>query len=177
MRESASWESPEQLLPAVYDELRRMAAARMAAERPGHTLDATALVHEVYLRLCKSSQPPATWNDRTLFFAAAGEAMRRILVDQARQRSAEKRGGAARREELHESQIAAPQPSVDLLALDEALTDLEVTDEAAARLVKLRFCVGLTMTQAAEALGVSERSAYDLWAYARSWLRRRLNKP
>ncbi len=162
-----------QLLPLVYDELRKMAAEKMAQERPGQTLQATALVHEAYLRLV-DVEKAQHWNSRGHFFAAAAEAMRRILVDQARRRNAAKRGGRAGREELHESAIAAPQPAEELLALYEALDRFSTTDPVAADLVKLRFFAGLTMSEAAGALGMSVRSAHDLWAYARSWLHREL---
>ena len=166
----------EQLLPLVYDELRKLAAAKLAHEKPGQTLDATALVHEAYLRLVESerrgSSPP--WSGRGHFFAAAAEAMRRILVDQARRRHAAKRGGQVGLEERADSAIAAPEPTVDVLALHDALDHLEKTDPPAANLVKLRFFAGLTMNEAAAALAMSVRSAHDLWAYARSWLRREI---
>ena len=163
-----------QLLPLVYDELRQLAAERLAREKPGQTLQATALVHEAYLRLVGGTQPPAAWNSRGHFFAAAAEAMRRLLVDQARRRNAAKRGGGAGREELRESAIVAPRPDQDVLAVHEALDRLAGIDAAAAELVKLRFFAGLTMGQAADALDVSARSADDLWAYARAWLRREI---
>jgi RNA polymerase sigma factor (TIGR02999 family) len=163
----------EQLLPLVYDELRKLAAQRLAQEKPGQTLQATALVHEAYLRLV-DNDTPQQWNSRGHFFAAAAEAMRRILVEQARRRNAAKRGGQADREELEESAVAAPEPAVDVLALHEALERLEKVDPASANLVKLRFFAGLTMVEAAEALAMSVRSAHDLWAYARSWLRREI---
>ena len=162
-----------QLLPLVYDELRKLAAARLAQEKPGQTLQATTLVHEAYLRLVDVEQAQQ-WNSRGHFFAAAAEAMRRILVEQARRRAAAKRGGQVNREELEESVIAAPEPAVDVLALHEALERLEKVDPAAANLVKLRFFAGRTMGEAAEALAMSVRSAHDLWAYARSWLRREI---
>ncbi len=164
-------QASDQLLALLYDELRRLAAEKLAQERPGHTLQATALVHEAYLRLMDREQP---WNSRGHFFAAAAEAMRRILVEQARRRNAAKRGGQAVREELPDSGIAAPEPDEDVLALNEALEQLTAADPAAANLVRLRFFAGLTMTEAAEALGMSVRSAHDLWAYARSWLRRQM---
>jgi RNA polymerase sigma factor (TIGR02999 family) len=163
----------EQLLPLVYDELRRLAAQKLARERPGQTLDATALVHEAYLRLVDVEQA-RHWNSRGHFFAAAAEAMRRILVEQARRRNAAKRGGQAGREELDEAVLAAPEPAEDVLALDDALTRLATIDPVAAQLVQLRFFAGLNMTEAADILGISVRSAHDIWAYARSWLRREI---
>jgi RNA polymerase sigma factor (TIGR02999 family) len=166
----------EQLLPLVYGELRKLAAQRLAQEKPGQTLQATALVHEAYLRLVDSEQrgssPP--WNSRGHFFAAAAEAMRRILVEQARRRTAFKRGGQAEREALDPEEMVAPAADDHMLAVHDALDDLVRTDPQAATLVKLRFFGGMTMTEAAEALGMSVRSAHDLWAYARSWLRRRM---
>jgi RNA polymerase sigma factor (TIGR02999 family) len=167
----------EQLLPLVYDELRKLAAQRLAQEKPGQTLEATALVHEAYLRLVSNepeAQAKVNWNGRGHFFAAAAEAMRRILVDQARRRNAVKRGGHATRKELSALHIAAPQTGQDILAIDEALEQLAASDPVAARLVTLRFFGGLSMQEAAEALGMSVRSAQDVWAYARSWLRRKM---
>jgi RNA polymerase sigma factor (TIGR02999 family) len=155
------------LLPLVYDELRKLAAARMAGERPGHTLDATGLVHEAYLRLVGGDQE---FDHRGHFFAAAAEAMRRILVDHARQKGAVKRGGDAERREIDPERFAAPERPEDLLALDEALEKLERDDPKVAELVKLRYFVGLSIPQAAEALGVSPRTADAWWAYARAWL-------
>jgi RNA polymerase sigma factor (TIGR02999 family) len=166
-------QAAEQLLPLVYAELRQLAAQKLAQEKPGHTLQATALVHEAYLRLV-GNQPDRQWHSRGHFFAAAAEAMRRILVDQARRRHAAKRGGGAGREELQESTLVAAQPVDDVLALHEALNQLAEVDHAAAELVKLRFFAGLTMNEAAKALDMSVRSAQDLWAYARAWLRRRM---
>jgi RNA polymerase sigma factor (TIGR02999 family) len=160
----------EQLLPLVYDELRKLAAARLAQEKPGQTLQATALVHEAYLRLVGNAEQG--WDGRGHFFAAAAEAIRRILVDQARRRHAAKRGGLQERVEMPESRLAAPMPDEELLALHEALEQLANVDSAAADLVRLRFFAGLKTTEAAEALGISVRSAHDLWTYARSWLRR-----
>jgi RNA polymerase sigma factor (TIGR02999 family) len=162
-----------ELLPLVYDELRRLAVHRLAQETPGQTLQATALVHEAYLRLVDVPEAQH-WNSRGHFFAAAAEAMRRILVDQARRRTAAKRGGRAGRQVVDASAIAAPMPDEDLLSLHEALDDLARTDAAAASLVKLRFFAGMTTTEAAEALNISVRSAHDVWTYARSWLRRRM---
>jgi RNA polymerase sigma factor (TIGR02999 family) len=162
-----------------------MAAAKLAQERPGQTLQATALVHEAYLRLvtgerrgasptCSGEAADSGWNSRGHFFAAAAEAMRRILVEQTRRRKAAKRGGEAGREELDESAIAAPRPPDELLAVHDCLDQLAEVDPVAANLVKLRFFVGLNMTEAAEALGMSVRSAHDVWAYARSWLHQRI---
>jgi RNA polymerase sigma factor (TIGR02999 family) len=163
----------EQLLPLVYEELRKLAAAKLAQEQPGQTLQATALVHEAYLRLVDVEKAQA-WNGCGHFFAAAAEAMRRILVEQARRRAAVKRGGQAEREALNPSELAAPAPEEHLLAVHDALDDFARTDAEAATLVKLRFFAGMTMTEAADALGMSVRSAQDLWAYARSWLRRHM---
>jgi len=163
----------EQLLPLVYDELRKLAAQRLAQEKPGQTLQATALVHEAYLRLVDVPQVQH-WHSRGHFFAAAAEAMRRILVDQARRHKAAKRGGEASREELHESAIAAPRSVEELLAVDDVLDRLAEIDPVAANLVKLRFFVGLNTSEAAEALGISVRSAHDVWAYARSWLHQKM---
>ena len=160
----------EQLLPLVYDELHKVAAEMMAQEKPGQTLQATALVHEAYLRLVDVKQAQRG-NSRGHFFAAAAEAMRRILVEQARRRNALKRGGLATRQPLQDSEIAAPAADERLLAVDDALDDLARADPEAATLVKLRFFGGMTMTEAAQTLGRSVRSVHDLWAYARSWLR------
>jgi RNA polymerase sigma factor (TIGR02999 family) len=163
----------QQLLPLVYDELRKLAAQRLSREGPGQTLQATALVHEAYLRLVDVEQAQR-WNSRGHFFAAAAEAMRRILVEQARRRGRLKRGGDRLRHDLDELTVAAPEAPDDLLALDEALSLLAATDPQAAELVKLRYFTGLTVKQAAELLGVSPRTADFLWAYARAWLLRRL---
>jgi RNA polymerase sigma factor (TIGR02999 family) len=163
----------ERLLPLVYDELRRLAAARLAREKPGQTLNATALVHEAYLRLVGPANQHG-WDSRGHFFAAAAEAMRRILVESARRKAAAKRGGAAVRGELLDAEIAAPEADDELLALDEALTLLGQTDAVAAELVKLRYFAGLTGVEAAAALGLSARTADRTWAYARAWLRKRI---
>jgi RNA polymerase sigma factor (TIGR02999 family) len=163
----------DQLLPLVYEELRKLAAARMAADAPGVTLQATALVHEAYLRLVDGAEG-RNWDSRGHFFAAAAEAMRRILVDAARRRESLKRGGGRTREALQESQLIAPEAPDDLLALDEALNRLAEVDPRAAELVKLRYFAGLTMREAAAAMGVSTRTADDIWAYARAWLFREL---
>ena len=158
----------EQLLPLVYDELRKLAAAKLASEKPGQTLDATALVHEAYLRLVAPGDQH--WDGRRHFFAAAAEAMRRILVESARRKHRLKRGGGRAREELDELNLAAPEVPDDLLALDAALTELAAADSKAAELVHLRYFAGLTVRQAAEILGISPRTADFLWAYARAWL-------
>ena len=159
----------EQLLPLVYDELRQLAAAKLAQEQPGQTLQPTALVHEAYLRLASDGRP-RDWNGRGHFFAAAAEAMRRILVESARKKKAEKRGGGLTRHDPGEIDIAIPEIPEDLVALDEALTKLAGTDKAAAELVHLRFVAGLSIPEAAQMLGISPRAADRLWAYARSWL-------
>jgi RNA polymerase sigma factor (TIGR02999 family) len=171
--ESGDPSAAEQLLPLVYDELRKLAAVRLAQEKPGQTLEATALVHEAYLRLV-DVQRVQNWDSRGHFFAAAAEAMRRILVEQARRRKAAKRGGDPGRVELHESAIAAPRPTEELLAVHEVLDALAEVDPVAANLVKLRFFAGLSMSETAAALGISARSAHDVWAYARSWLHQRI---
>jgi RNA polymerase sigma factor (TIGR02999 family) len=155
------------LLPLVYDELRRLAAHRLAQEQAGHTLQPTALVHEAYLRLVGGKQP-RDWNGRGHFFAAAAEAMRRILVDAARHKLAGKHGANPRRQPL--DGLCAPGPDEELLALDEALRKLAVIDPPKARLVELRYFAGLTGDQAAAALGVSPATAKRHWVYARSWL-------
>jgi RNA polymerase sigma factor (TIGR02999 family) len=161
----------EQLLPLVYDELRKLAAQRLAQEKPGQTLQATALVHEAYLRLV-AGEPH--WNGRGHFFAAAAQAMRRILVENARCKRRLKRGGGAAREELDESNLVAPAMPDDLVALDEALSQLAVVDPRAAELVNLRYFAGFTIPEAAEVLGVAPRTADFLWAYARAWLLRKI---
>lgn len=164
----------ELLLPLVYDELRKLATAKLHQEQPGQTLQATALVHEAYVRLVDVPEVQH-WNSRGHFFAAAAEAMRRILVEQARRRNAAKRGGGAEHEALHESAITGGRPADELLAVDDVLDRLSEVDPVAARLVKLRFFVGLNMTEAAAALGISVRSAHDVWAYARAWLRHKIS--
>jgi RNA polymerase sigma factor (TIGR02999 family) len=161
----------EQLLPLVSDELRRLAAQKLAQENPGQTLEATALVHEAYLRLVDVDKA-RYWNSRGHFFAAAAEAMRRILVENARRKSSLKRGGGRTRQELDEEKLEAPQVPDELIALDEALSQLAATDSKAAELVKLRYFVGLPLPQAAEVLGISPRTADFLWAFARAWLLR-----
>jgi RNA polymerase sigma factor (TIGR02999 family) len=161
------------LLPLVYDELRKLAAARMAGEKPGQTIQATALVHEAYLRLVGGNRTQE-WNGRGHFFAAAAEAMRRILVEAARRRGRRKRGGDRERIDLDGLALTAPERGDDLLALDEALAQLADADPQAAELVKLRYFAGLTVPQAAAALGVAPRTADFLWAYAKSWLLQRI---
>jgi RNA polymerase sigma factor (TIGR02999 family) len=166
----------EQLLPLVYDELRLLAAQKLAQEKPGQTLQATALVHEAYLRLVDAEQAQH-WNSRGHFFAAAAEAMRRILVENARRKRRPKHGGDLRRVDLDEALPSAPLPSESLLDLDEALRRFEAADPLAASLVKLRYFAGLTMPQAAAALGISLRNAERNWTYARTWLHRDLAAP
>lgn len=165
----------EQLLPLVYDELRQLAAQRLTQEKPGQTLQATALVHEAYVRLVHADQP-THWNGRRHFFAAAAEAMRRILVESARRKQAEKHGGGRLRVELSADLAAPDARSDDVVALDEALSRLEQHDPDAARLVKLRYFAGLSHQQAAETLGISRGAADRLWALARAWLFRQLSK-
>jgi RNA polymerase sigma factor (TIGR02999 family) len=161
-------QAAEQLLPQVYDELRRLAAQRLAREAPGQTLQATALVHEAYLRLVGAQDPG--WNSRGHFFAAAAEAMRRILVENARRKARLKHGGGVARVEVERLDVAAHEVPDELLALDEDLTRLGEADPQAAELVKLRYFAGLTVKQAAEALGVAPRTADFLWAYAKAYL-------
>jgi RNA polymerase sigma factor (TIGR02999 family) len=163
----------DQLLPLVYDELRKLAAQRLAQEKLGQTLQATALVHEAYLRLV-DTEKAQHWNSRGHFFAAAAEAMRRILVQKARRKARLKHGGGHTRLDMDNLEIAAPEHSAELLALDEALRGLATADPQAAELVKLRFFAGCTIPQAAEVLGVSPRAADFLWAYARTWLFQKL---
>jgi RNA polymerase sigma factor (TIGR02999 family) len=163
--------SAERLLPLVYDELRRLAAQKLAHENPGQTLQATALVHEAYLRVVGGDGGTGrSWDHRGHFFAAAAEAMRRILVDAARHKRALKCGGEMERCELADSRIVAPEADTDVIALNDALDRLAAVDPEAAQLVKLRFFAGLTSQQAAEALGVSTRTAERMWTYARSFL-------
>ncbi len=183
----------EQLLPLVYDELRKLAAVKLAAEKPGQTLTATALVHEAYLRLVGSQPsqgggqehpsggpgPPEAqrWDSRGHFFAAAAEAMRRILVENARRKQRLKHGGRRERVELDSACAVTAEPSLDLLALDEALARLAADDPMKAELVKLRYFAGLTMPQAAQALGISLATAQRHWSFARSWLYAELGGP
>jgi RNA polymerase sigma factor (TIGR02999 family) len=164
-----------QLLPLVYDELRRLAAQRLAHEKSGQTLQATALVHEAYLRLVDGPQGQR-WNSRRHFFAAAAEAMRRILVERARVRGSLKRGGDRERLALDDLSLPLPERPEDLLALDEALTRLAAVEPQAAELVHLRYFAGRTMGDAAGMLGLSLRGAHRLWAYARAWLLQELRQ-
>ena len=162
----------EQLLPLVYQELRRLAAQRVSLENPGQTLQATALVHEAYLRLIGGDVPPR-WDGRGHFFAAAAEAMRRILIDQARRKKSAKAGGQMQRVSLDDNRLFAPADDPDpdeLLALDAALEQFELEDPLKARLVKLRYFAGLSIPDAADALGISPATAKRHWVYARSWL-------
>ena len=159
----------DELLPLVYEELRRLAATRMANERPDHTLGATALVHEAYLRLC-GSETPAAWNGRGRFFGAAAEAMRRILVESARRKARVCHGGSFQRQELKPDGLASPLPSDDVVAISDALDRLCIVNSQASELVKLRFFAGLTNEEAAATLNISPRKASQIWAYARAWL-------
>jgi RNA polymerase sigma factor (TIGR02999 family) len=159
-----------QLLPLVYDELRRMAARQMAQERPGHTLDATGLVHEAYLRLVGGSNR-GHWDHRRQFLSAAAEAMRRILVDHARKRTAEKHGGRRERVDLADVPQRATEDATDWLMVDDTLAGLERQDPGAAELVRLKLFAGLSVEEAADLLGISRASAYRDWAFARAWMR------
>jgi RNA polymerase sigma factor (TIGR02999 family) len=173
--EQGDLQAADQLLPLVYHELRKLAAQKMAREKPGQTLEATALVHEAYVRLM-GGDASGPWNSRGHFFAAAAEAMRRILVESARRKQADRHGGGRLRVELPED-LAGPETRAhDLAALDEALSRLEGHDSDAARLVKLRYFAGLSHQEAAEALGISRGAADRLWALARAWLFRQLSQ-
>jgi RNA polymerase sigma factor (TIGR02999 family) len=172
--EDGDGQAAEKLLPLVYDELRKMAAAKMAQENPGQTLQATALVHEAYIRLV-GGETAKDWTSRAHFFGAAAEAMRRILIENARRKKRQKHGGAFRQMALDEAHLAVESPREDLLALDEALERLEQTDPQTAELVKLRYFAGLTFEQSAEMLQIPLRTAYRNWAYARAWLYRQMN--
>lgn len=165
----------DRLLPLVYEELRKLAAQRLADEKPGQTLQPTALVHEAYLRLVGAEQAQR-WDSRGHFFAAAAEAMRRLLIDNARRRNADKRGGGWQRVELLDAELAVDSATNDLLAVDEAMSKLAAHDPLIARLVELRFFAGLTLAQAAAALDISIRTANRHWTYARAWLRRELDR-
>jgi RNA polymerase sigma factor (TIGR02999 family) len=167
--ESGDPNAAEQLLPLVYVELRKLAAAKLANEKPGQTLQATALVHEAYLRLV-GCEPTPQWDSRGHFFVAAAEAMRRILIENARRKGRKKHGGDIQRVEWDESDLATTLPDERLLAIDEAIDRLLEEDSQAAELVKLRFFAGFSITEAAEVLGISRSTAYAQWAYARAWL-------
>jgi RNA polymerase sigma factor (TIGR02999 family) len=171
--ESGDPNAADQLLPLVYEELRKLATARLANEKPGQTLQATALVHEAYLRLV-GSEPPQQWDNRWHFFAAAAEAMRRITLNRARDKKRLKRGGDFRRIDIEQAEIELDSNDEVLIALDEALDELEREDSVAAQVVKLRFFAGLKQREVATALGISLRSAERQWAYAQAWLYDRL---
>jgi RNA polymerase sigma factor (TIGR02999 family) len=164
----------DQLLPLIYEELRRIAAHKLAREAPGHTLQPTALVHDAWLHLGADAQP--IWKNRAHFFGAAAEAMRRILVDRAREKKALKRGGDLQRVDLDGIELPSPMPDDELLALDEALDRLATVDTRAAQLVKLCFFVGLTQQEAADELGISLSTAERVWGFARAWLLREVRK-
>jgi len=165
----------EQLLPLVYDELRKLAAQKMAQEAPGQTLQATALVHEAYLRLV-DVEKAQHWESRRHFFSAAAEAMRRVLVENARRKGRQKRGGQLNRFELHEADLVVTAASDEVLAVDNALAELANESPQKAELVKLRFFAGLTLEDAAEAMGISRTTASRYWAYARAWLYERIRE-
>ena len=165
----------EQLLPLVYDGLRQLAAQKLAQEKPGQTLQATALVHDAYLRLV-DVEKAQRWNSRGHFFAAAAEAMRRILIENARRKKAQKRGGAARRIDLAEVELNSDSGAHELLLLDDALSQLAQEDPGAARLAQLRLFAGLSVEEAGEMLGVSRATAFRDWTYARAWLQARLQE-
>jgi RNA polymerase sigma factor (TIGR02999 family) len=171
--ESGDPSAAEQLLPLVYEELRKLAAAKLSNEKPGQTLQATALVHEAYLRLVDVDKAQH-WDSRGHFFGAAAEAMRRILVESARQKDSVKRGGGLVRHDLDVAEAASSDGSEELLAVNDALDKLREADPLSADIVKLRYFAGLTMKEAAELLGVSPRTAHYAWAFARSWLRREM---
>jgi RNA polymerase sigma factor (TIGR02999 family) len=171
--EGGERQAASELLPLVYEELRRLAAQRMGRERAGDSLQATALVHEAYLRLVGGERAGA-WDGRGHFFAAAAEAMRRILVERARRRASVKQGGGMRRVDLENLSLASDEESEELLALDEALGELERHDPKSAELVKLRYFAGFTHEEAAEALGISRRAADRLWSVAKAWLYQRI---
>jgi len=170
--QSGDPKASEELLPLVYDELRRLAGQKMSGESSGHTLQATALVHEAWMRLTGSNQ--SGWANRAHFFAAAAESMRRILVEHARRKLSQKRGGGVAHAELDESSIVLAAPPDELLAVNEALGKLEKEDPAAAELVKLRYFVGMTMEEAASAMGLAKRTAEGIWTFAKAWLGREI---
>ena len=167
--------SAEKLLPLIYDELRKLAATRLAQENPGQTLQATALVHEAYLRLV-DGEKGQRWDSRGHFFAAAAEAMRRILVDRARQKQSRRRGGGLEQQDIDQLEIAVSEPFSDVLSVNEALARFEKIDELKANLVKLRYFAGMTIPEAAAALGISSATAERYWVYARAWLHSELKR-
>jgi RNA polymerase sigma factor (TIGR02999 family) len=172
-------QAASQLLPLVYDELRQLAARKLANEKPGQTLDATGLVHEAYLRLVGSPAPDAAqrrWNGRAHFYAAAADAMRRILIDNARKKRSERHGGQQQRATFHDNIEAPVKPVDDLLAIDDALTLLAAEDSEAAQLVKLRFYAGLSVEEAADVMSLARATAYRTWSYAKAWLRTKLSE-
>lgn len=164
----------EQLLPLLYDELRQLAAAKLSHEQPGQTLQATALVHEAYVRLVANGQGDQRWEGRGHFFGAAATVMRRILVENARRKKADKRGGHTQRAAISTDHLIAQEPDEELLAVHEVLDEFAEVDAQAAQLVKLRYFTGLTMSEAADSLGLSLRTAERLWVYSKAWLYRRL---
>ena len=172
--EQGDAKAADKLLPLVYDELRRLAAQKMSHEKPGHTLEATALVHEAYIRLVGAEAQ--NWSGRTHFFAAAAEAMRRILIENARRKQRYKHGADYNRVDLNDSEVTIEGPLTDLIALDEALTKLAEEEPALAELVKMRYFAGLNLEQSAAILGVSRRTADRYWAYARAWLYQQITK-
>ncbi len=173
--EQGDTEATKELLPLVYDELRKLAAARLAQEKPGQTLQATALVHEAYLRLV-DGEKAQQWDSRGHFFAAAAESMRRILVGNARRKQARKRGGEFQRADVPLAQLPAQEPTDKLIALDDALAKLAENDSRKAELVKLRYFAGLTTKEAAETLGIATATAERDWAYARAWLQQEISR-
>jgi RNA polymerase sigma factor (TIGR02999 family) len=173
--EGGDAQAADELLPVVYAELRQLAAAKMAREAAGHTLQPTALVHEAWLRLGGSAQP--SWRSRAHFFAAAAEAMRRILIDHARRRQAQRHGGGQQRLDVDDIELVANRPSDDsLLAVNDALHRLAEVDPPKAELVKLRYFGGLTIPEAAQTLGIAEATANRWWAYARAWLHQEVKR-
>ena len=172
--EQGDAKAADELLPLVYEELRRLAAQKMSHERPGQTLQATALVHEAYIRLVGALNQ--NWSGRGHFFAAAAESMRRILIENARRKQRRKRGGDRQRIDMDDAEVTIEGPSTDIIALDEALSKLTKEDRTVAELVKLRYFAGLNLGQAANILGISQRSADRYWAYARAWLYQEITK-
>jgi len=172
--EQGDAKAADELLPLVYEELRRLATQKISKERPGQTLQATALVHEAYIRLVGAQAQ--NWGGRTYFFAAAAEAMRRILIENARRKQRHRHGGGRQRVDLDDADVAIEGPSTNIIALDEALAKLAEEDKIVAELVELRYFAGLTLEQAAGILGVSRRTADRYWAYARAWLYQEINK-